>query len=182
MPSHDRQPAEQAVAATSGDDRIRIRDATPEDAEHVLRLNRAFEHFTSPLTADDLAAMAAEASLYCVAETDGRVAAFLLAFAEYADYLSPNYLWFAERMRSFLYIDRVVVAHDAHRSGLGGRMYRHAFDHAARLGVTRIVCEVDADPPNPTSDAFHRRLGFTEVGSQLVAGGLKRVSLRECLI
>ncbi len=31
-------------------------------------------------------------------------------------------------------------------------------------GHTKIVCEVNLDPPNPGSDAFHDQMGFVEVG------------------
>jgi hypothetical protein len=38
-----------------------------------------------------------------------------------------------------------------------------------------IGCEVNSDPPNPASDAFHERLGFAEVGRAALPGGTKLV-------
>jgi hypothetical protein len=38
-----------------------------------------------------------------------------------------------------------------------------------------VVCEVNADPPNPASDAFHAALGFAAVGSAANHGGGKTV-------
>jgi hypothetical protein len=38
-----------------------------------------------------------------------------------------------------------------------------------------VVCEVNADPPNPASDAFHTALGFAEVGSASIHAGSKTV-------
>jgi predicted GNAT superfamily acetyltransferase len=41
---------------------------------------------------------------------------------------------------------------------------------------------VNIEPPNPGSDAFHAGRGFVEVGTQWVADGTKRVSLRELVV
>lgn len=157
-----------------------IRDATPADHPAVLELNRAFEHFTSPLGAPDILRLSANASLFRVAETDEGIAAFLLAFGPGLDYDSVNYVWFNVQTTSFLYIDRVVVSTYLQRGGLGAALYRDAFAHARAKGFERVVCEVDIEPLNTTSLAFHERLGFAEVGTQWVHGGTKRVSLREC--
>jgi uncharacterized protein len=53
-------------------------------------------------------------------------------------------------------------------------LYRDLFDEAA-AGHTRVVCEVNARPPNPESDAFHAALGFTEVGSASIHNNSKTV-------
>ena len=38
-----------------------------------------------------------------------------------------------------------------------------------------IACEVNEDPPNPASDAFHAALGFTVAGQARIHGGKKSV-------
>ena len=98
----------------------------------------------------------------------GTVDALLLAFAPAAAYDSANYRWFAERYASFVYVDRVVVAPAARGRGLARKLYAHLFDAARAAGHERIVCEVNSDPPNPASDAFHGALGFTPVGEALL--------------
>ena len=90
--------------------------------------------------------------------------AFLLALAEKAPEIAPNYRWFAARFDRFVYIDRVVVAENARRRGLARLLYEDLFEAAARAGYARICCEVNSDPPNPISDAFHTALGFAEIG------------------
>jgi predicted GNAT superfamily acetyltransferase len=40
-----------------------------------------------------------------------------------------------------------------------------------------VTCEVNLDPPNPRSLAFHERLGFREVGRQATKGGAFTVVL-----
>ncbi|TIN02749.1 MAG: GNAT family N-acetyltransferase, partial [Mesorhizobium sp.] len=49
------------------------------------------------------------------------------------------------------------------------------FDHVSRAGQTIVTCEVNAEPPNPASDAFHAALGFVEVGDAVIHGGKKAV-------
>jgi predicted GNAT superfamily acetyltransferase len=105
----------------------------------------------------------------------GAVDAFLLAFDESALYDSPNYLWFRRRYRRFVYVDRVVVAPAARGGGYARRLYADLFQRAGRAGHDLVVCEVNSDPPNPASDAFHAAQGFAEVGSAAIHQGSKTV-------
>ena len=91
-------------------------------------------------------------------------AGFLLAFDQDADYAGPNYSWHKAREDKFLYVDRVVVSPDHRRKGLAKQLYRDLFRFAENEGHGRVVCEVNSDPPNPESDAFHAVLGFKVVG------------------
>ncbi len=155
-----------------------VREMYPDDLEAVLALNREWEHVTSPLTLEELARLRDIAALHLVAVDADAVVAFALAFGPGADYDSPNYRWFDSGPSDFLYIDRVVVSSAAQRTGLGDALYARVFDSARERGVSRVACEVDLEPPNVASDAFHRRWGFVEVGTQVVGGGAKLVSLR----
>ena len=105
----------------------------------------------------------------------GDLEAFLLAFDQAADYDSPNFLWFRERYPRFVYVDRIAVAASARGRGHARRLYEDLFAHAAEAGHTMVVCEVNSDPPNPASDAFHAALGFSEVGHASIHGGTKAV-------
>jgi uncharacterized protein len=105
----------------------------------------------------------------------GKVAAFLLTFDQDADYDSPNYLWFRERYRRFVYVDRIVVAPAMRKRGLAHRLYEDLFRAVHAAGHERVVCEVNSNPPNPASDAFHASLGFAEVGHAAIHGGAKTV-------
>jgi predicted GNAT superfamily acetyltransferase len=158
---------------------VLIRPATPADADAILGLNAEWEHFTSPLDSSGLARLSGEAAYHRVADDGGRVVAFLLALREGADYASPNYRWFADGGGRFLYVDRIVIASTEQGRGLGAALYGDLFDFARAEGIDRVVCEVDIDPPNDASLGFHDRHGFVEVGTQIVGGGAKRVSLRE---
>jgi predicted GNAT superfamily acetyltransferase len=105
----------------------------------------------------------------------GDVDAFMLALDESATYDSPNYTWFRARYPRFVYVDRIVVAPHARGRGLARKLYDALIETASQAGHARIVCEVNIDPPNPQSDAFHAALGFAEVGSATIHGGKKTV-------
>ena len=131
------------------------------NAAQLLALNNAHATETSLLDADRLAAMLAEAFRV---EMVGDGHAFLIAFDGDARYDSPNFLWLRERLRDFVYVDRVVTAPDWRGRGLAAALYGRLFAQARQAGRHRVACEVNARPPNPGSDAFHARMGFTEIG------------------
>ena len=87
--------------------------------------------------------------------------AFLLAFDERTPPQGPNHAWFLARGEPFLYVDRVAVHPRARRRGLAHALYDDVF---ARAAGRPVCCEVNSEPPNPVSDAFHAALGFREVG------------------
>jgi predicted GNAT superfamily acetyltransferase len=141
-------------------------------ASRVLALNNEHAEELSWLDAGRLAELIGRAF---VARRIGSVDAFLLAFDQDADYDSPNFLWFRTRYPRFVYVDRIVVVRSARGRGHARRLYDDLFQHARRASHQRIVCEVNRDPPNPASDAFHAALGFSEVGLAAIHGGAKTV-------
>jgi uncharacterized protein len=138
----------------------------------LLALNNAHARELSWLEPARLAHLVEQAFL---ARRIGDLDAFLLAFDQDADYDSPNFRWFCARYPRFVYVDRIVVASSARGRGCARRLYGDLFEHAARAGHERVVCEVNSRPPNPGSDAFHAALGFVEVGSAAIHGGSKTV-------
>ncbi len=143
----------------------------PGDAE-VLELNNEHAEELSLLDAERLDRLVAEAFM---AVRVGELDAFLIAFDEQARYDSPNFLWFRLRRDRFVYVDRIAVAASARGRGLARALYLHLFEAARSAGHVRICCEVNAEPPNPASDAFHAALGFREVGAATLPGGTKTV-------
>jgi uncharacterized protein len=104
--------------------------------------------------------------------------AFIIAFDETADYDSENFLWFRHRFPRFIYVDRVVTAAVARGRGQAAALYNALFAAARAAGHERITCEINADPPNPGSEAFHAKFGFQEIGSATLPNG-KRVRYYE---
>jgi predicted GNAT superfamily acetyltransferase len=150
----------------------KIQPLDPAHAARVLALNNEHAEELSWLDAERLAELVGRAFR---ARRIGVVDAFLLAFDQDADYDSPNFLWFRARYTRFVYVDRIAVASSARGRGHARRLYDDLFQHALRAGHERIVCEVNRDPPNPASDAFHAALGFSEVGFAAIRGGAKTV-------
>lgn len=96
---------------------------------------------------------------------------FIIAFDQDADYDSENFLWFRARFPRFVYVDRVVTAAQARGKGHGAALYSALFDAARAAGHTLVTCEVNEDPPNPASDAFHAKFGFAPIGSAPLSNG-----------
>lgn len=142
----------------------------------LLALNNEHAAELSLLTRDELERMIGVAFR---AIRIGEADAFLLAFDQSADYASPNFLWFRARRRRFVYVDRVAVAKHARGRGLARRLYANLFEAMRETGHGLVCCEVNSDPPNAASDAFHAALGFREVGSQAIHGGAKTVRYLE---
>jgi uncharacterized protein len=142
----------------------------------ILALNAAHEVETGPLDRATLTEMLSEAfhSATEAAGSDG----FLIAFDQDAGYDSVNFLWFQTRYNRFVYVDRIIVAAHARGRGLARTFYDGLFGKARAAGHSRVVCEVNLDPPNPGSLAFHDALGFTEVGQATLPNG-KTVSYQE---
>lgn len=78
--------------------------------EAVLRLNQAHVAELSTLQPDALDRLIDNAFRATVI---GEADAFLIAFAQDADYDSPNFGWFKARLDRFVYIDRIAVAPSA---------------------------------------------------------------------
>jgi predicted GNAT superfamily acetyltransferase len=151
-------------------------DLAGADGHALLALNNDHAVELSWLEPERLTHLVGEAF---VARRVGMADALLLTFDHTANYDSPNFLWFRERYPAFVYVDRVVVADAARGRGLARRLYDDLFAAAKAAGHERIVCEVNSDPPNPASDAFHAALGFVPVGTAQIHGGKKTVTYLE---
>lgn len=156
----------------------KIRVATLDDFPAILALNKEFEHFLSPMDARRLDHLDSQSAYHRVIRQDGQVLGFLLAFREGADYDSPNYRWFADRYKRFVYVDRVVVTSKVQAKGLGTALYKDLFAYARENGIPLVTCEFDQEPPNPSSERFHAAMGFREVGTQVIRDGKKTVTLQ----
>jgi uncharacterized protein len=108
-------------------------------------------------------------------------AALLIAFDQQAPYENPNFQFFRDLHQRFIYVDRLITASHARRRGLARRLYDDLFLRAAQAGHRVVGCEVNFDPPNPASDAFHAGMGFIEVGRARLENG-KTVRYLECAL
>lgn len=156
----------------------RVRAARGEDLPRLVDLNNAAYPAVPIVDSAELSALVRLCSLAAVVDDGGGPAlGFLLALDPGADYASENYAWFQSRGSDSLYVDRIVIAEEARGNGLGPLLYDHVFDRARADGRAEVTCEVNLDPPNPRSLAFHTRIGFRQLGSQQTKGGAVTVAL-----
>lgn len=144
----------------------------PHHEAEILALNNKHAKELSWLEPERLTRLIGQ-SFY--ARRIGDIEAFILTFDQDASYDSPNFLWFRDRYTRFVYVDRVVVARSARGQGHARHLYEALFEHARQAGHAIVTCEVNTDPPNPASDAFHANLGFVEVGAAVIHDGKKSV-------
>lgn len=149
-----------------------VEDIRAGELAAVLDLNNLHAVELSLLDAAQLADMVDGAF---AARRIGDVEAFLIAFDQDAAYGSPNFHWFRARLPRFVYIDRVLVAEAARGRGHARRLYDELFAAARAAGHDTVCCEINEQPPNPASHAFHAALGFREVGAAAIHGGAKHV-------
>ena len=156
--------------------------------ESLLALNNHHSTELSPLTLAEFDRLIRQA-FYAAAIGDAD--ALLLSFDQSADYASPNFLWFRaffaaqpapapasqekDFSADFVYVDRIVTSPGSRGKGYARALYSDLFQRAKSAGHSRIVCEVNFDPPNPASDSFHAALGFHEVGRASIHNHTKSV-------
>lgn len=142
---------------------LTIREAVAEDRPAILEMNN---HAVPAVNAHDAASLDALLSMAdraWVVDDEGVLGGLLVAFAPGANYESKNYVWLSERYDNFAYVDRIVVAETHRRLGLAGRLYATLAEHASASGRDRMLCEVNVEPPNPQSIAFHEANGWQSV-------------------
>jgi uncharacterized protein len=145
-----------------------LRAVVVADQPALLRLNNDHATELNFETLDRFSQLLASAAYSAVVGPVGAPQAFLLAFDHQTPPQGPNHAWFLARSSAFLYVDRVCVAPAARKQGLARALYEGAFEAARARGIGLICCEVNTDPPNPGSDAFHAALGFVEVGRRVL--------------
>jgi predicted GNAT superfamily acetyltransferase len=143
----------------------RLRRIEPADHAQVIALNEANVVKLAPLDACRLRQLDTWADRFDVIDVDGEFGGFVVTFAPGSPYDSENYRWFTERHGdSFYYLDRIVLADNHRRRGLGTFAYDEIERHARRYG--HLALEVNLVPRNDVSLAFHDRRGFVEVGQR----------------
>jgi predicted GNAT superfamily acetyltransferase len=170
--------------------------------DSLLALNNDHSIELSPLTLAELDLLIRE-SFFSATINDSD--ALIIAFDQSSLYQHVNFLWFrvffekalqqsaslsssgAPRTElaygsleptanaNFVYVDRVVTSPAARGKGYARALYAELFQRAKSAGHTRIASEVNLDPPNPASDAFHASLNFHEIGRAAIHNNTKTV-------
>jgi len=142
---------------------VRLRPVGGPDEDGVLRLNLLEEAQLAPMDRARLHRLRGWADRFDVVEVDGGFGGFVVTFAPGSAYDSANYRWFSEHLgTAFYYLDRIVLEERCRRRGVAGRVYDELEPVAAAYGC--LALEVNLQPPNPASVAFHTARGYREVG------------------
>jgi len=155
---------------------LTVRDAEPGDEAFILALNAACVPSVSEMSAQGFRDIAGWAERVLIAEAAmpegrGEPAGFVILIRPGSAYPSDNYGWFETTFDRHLYVDRIAVTEASRGTGAGRRLYEAALKLAAELGEQRVTAEVNEDPPNPESMAFHAKLGFRHLLSRRSRSG-----------
>jgi len=158
---------------------------TPETTA-ILALNQANVPHVGSISPDELELLLDWSDFQYLEWSGDSLVGFILGLLPGKPYSSRNYrwfnedfpelAWFSENEASFLYIDRLAVSDEFRRQGVGGRFYEKARQYCVDNGLNQICCEVNLEPPNLASHAFHQGLGFREVATMKHGPG-KTVSM-----
>ena len=96
---------------------------------------------------------------------DDEIVGFIICIREHSSYGSENYQFFTQRLKKFLYVDRVAIDERHRRAGLGQAIYEDIFAQASEDNLP-IALEVNTQPINQPSLNFHEKMGFDKVGSR----------------
>jgi predicted GNAT superfamily acetyltransferase len=154
-----------------------IHDLSSLDVTVMLPLNNAHGKETSTL--DDASLTALLDMAFYARGIDRGALAFLTVLDHNASHGSPNFMWFKASRESFVYIDRIIVPSSARGQGIARLLYDDLFTAAKQAGHGRVVCEVNIEPANLVSAAFHAAMGFDGVGQAAIHNATKTVRYLE---
>ena len=148
----------------------------------MLAINEANVPEVGSISMERLEFLVADSACSLVVDVDGTVAGFCIVLGADSTYDSVNYRWFMDRYTDAMYLDRVAFTDESRGQGLGTALYDEVHEFVRSVpGMNRWTLEVNADPPNVPSLAFHRARGFVEVGQQHTPYGIT-VSLMERVV
>jgi predicted GNAT superfamily acetyltransferase len=147
-----------------------LRPAAPRDIDAIVAANNAEIPAVSALDPDGAERLIDLADQALVADVEGAFAGFVFALPDGVDdFEATNYRWFEEHLDDYLYVERIVVADGAQGRGIGRRFYDHLL---ATTDRRHLVSEVNTDPRNDASLAFHDRFGFEAIGELTYGDGI----------
>ena len=96
---------------------------------------------------------------------EDEIVGYIICMREGSAYGSENYKFFTQRLKKFLYVDRVAIDEHYRRAGLGQAIYENIFSQASNDSLP-IALEVNTQPVNQPSLNFHEKMGFDQVGNK----------------
>ncbi|MDC0905882.1 GNAT family N-acetyltransferase [Gammaproteobacteria bacterium] len=96
---------------------------------------------------------------------EDEIVGYIICMREGSAYGSENYKFFTQRLKKFLYVDRVAIDEQHRRAGLGQAIYEDIFAQATSDSLP-IALEVNTQPVNQPSLNFHEKMGFDRIGAK----------------
>ena len=139
---------------------IIIRAMNTSDLEVVWAINQENVPAVGEETLEDLAKVHEQCAIALVAEVTGTIAGFCMVLSPDADYGSPNFKFFCDRLEDFIYLDRVAITSALQGNGIGAALYSEV---EKLSNATWFALEVNTKPRNEGSLRFHAREGFVQM-------------------
>ena len=112
-------------------------------------------------------------SMFCLCNFfEDKLNSFALIMSKDSDYQSPNFLYFKNKYKDFIYIDRIAVQSNFQRKGIGTSFYKSIYQLNRQNNIP-LCCEVNTFPLNQQSLDFHIKNKFKII--EEVDFGKKRV-------
>ena len=145
---------------------LTIRSLQHDDIAAVLRLNAQAVPAVFRLDHSEISRLMEISRLHlAAARPDGTLAGYALAFSWEQSYDGEEFRALQSSIASsFVYVDQIAIEERSRGTGIGRMLYEELALRARRVGASTLCCEVNTEPPNPSSLSFHRRMGFTIVG------------------
>ena len=152
---------------------LTIRSLEHDDITEVLRLNAEAVPAVFRLDHSEICRLMGISKLHLAAtRLDGTLAGYALAFSKEESYDGEEFLALQLSIsESFIYIDQITIEEQSRGTGIGRMLYAELALRARKLGTFIMCCEVNTQPPNPSSLAFHQRMGFSIVGKMSTSDG-----------
>ena len=144
-----------------------VRALSLSDSEEVLRINSESRPGVASLDTAEIERLIAIPNEHLVIDGPERgLLGYLLAFRNDASYDGEEFVSFTEMdLEAFIYIDQVAVDAGFRQAGLASTLYGVLEERAKDSFASYLCCEINLNPPNPTSLAFHRNKGFNQTGN-----------------
>lgn len=150
-----------------------LRKLVRSDRSEVLRINAGSLPGVAPLDENEFDRLLKLPNLHLIREdADKTIVGYALAFPSDAPYDGEEFQAFHKSLPGpYIYIDQVAVAPNMRRRGVASSLYLALEIEARRRSMSALCCEVNLDPPNPASMAFHLGRGFQRLEVLITADG-----------